>query len=42
MCVYGQLEEAVVQGWCSVEELAQYGFARAPVMANEAMCGQES
>jgi hypothetical protein len=32
-----QLEEAVVEGLCSVEELVQYGFARARVvMANEA------
>jgi hypothetical protein len=30
----------VVEGWCSVEELVQYGFARAPVvMANEAHNG---
>jgi hypothetical protein len=29
-----------VEGWCSVEELVQWGFARAPVvMANEAHNG---
>ena len=29
-----------MEGWCSVEELVQYGFARAPVvMANEAHNG---
>lgn len=26
--VRSRLEEAVVEGWCSVEELVQYGFAR--------------
>jgi hypothetical protein len=35
-----RLEEAVVEGWCSVEELVQCGFAHAPVvMANEAHNG---
>ena len=35
-----RLEEAVVEGWCSVEELVQCGFARARVvMANEAHDG---
>jgi hypothetical protein len=34
-----QLEEAVVDGWCSVEELVQYGFARARVvMARRPTC----
>jgi hypothetical protein len=34
------VEEAVVEGWCSVEELVQWGFAHAPVvMANEAHNG---
>jgi hypothetical protein len=29
-----------MDGWCSVEELTQWGFARAPVlMANEAHSG---
>jgi len=32
--------EAAVEGWCSVEELAQWGFAHSPVvMANEAHNG---
>jgi hypothetical protein len=40
MCVRCWLEEAVVEGWCSVEELVQCGFARARVvMANEAHDG---
>jgi hypothetical protein len=36
-----RLQEAVVvEGWCSVEELVQYGFARdRVVMANEAHNG---
>jgi hypothetical protein len=35
-----RLEEAVVEGWCSVEELVRWGFAHAPVvMANEAHNG---
>ncbi len=35
-------EEAVVEGWCSVEELVRWGFAHAPVvMANEAHSGME-
>ena len=35
-----RLEETAVEGWCSVEELVQYGFARARVvMANEAHNG---
>jgi hypothetical protein len=35
-----RVEEAVVGGWCSVEELVKYGFARARVvMANEAHNG---
>jgi hypothetical protein len=35
-----RLEEAVVDGWCSVEELVRHGFAQAPVvMANEAHNG---
>jgi hypothetical protein len=34
------VEEAVVQGWCSVEELVRWGFGHAPVvMANEAHSG---
>jgi hypothetical protein len=34
------VKEAVVDGWCSVEELVQWGFAHAPVvMANEAHSG---
>jgi hypothetical protein len=34
------MEEAVVEGWCSVEELVQWGFGHAPVvMANEAHNG---
>jgi hypothetical protein len=34
------VEEAVVEGWCSVEELVQWGFWHAPVvMANEAHNG---
>jgi hypothetical protein len=34
------VEEAVVEGWCSVEELVQWGFGHAPVvMANEAHSG---
>jgi hypothetical protein len=33
-------EEAVVEGWCSVEELVRWGFGHAPVvMANEAHSG---
>jgi len=33
-------EEALVEGWCSVEELVRWGFARARVvMANEAHSG---
>jgi len=40
VCVCGRLEEAVMEGWCSVEELVQYGFGRARVvMANEAHNG---
>ncbi|HET6192638.1 MAG TPA: hypothetical protein VFE59_37205 [Trebonia sp.] len=40
MSVRSRLEEALVEGWCSVEELVQYGFARARVvMANEAHNG---
>ena len=35
-----RVEEAVVEGWCSVEELVRWGFAHAPVvMANEAHSG---
>jgi hypothetical protein len=34
------VEEAVVEGWCSVEELVRWGFGHAPVvMANEAHNG---
>jgi hypothetical protein len=35
-----RVKEAVVEGWCPVEELVQWGFGRAPVvMANEAHDG---
>jgi hypothetical protein len=35
-----RVEEAVVEGWCSVEELVRWGFGHAPVvMANEAHSG---
>jgi hypothetical protein len=35
-----RVEEAVVEGWCSVEELVRWGFRHAPVvMANEAHNG---
>jgi hypothetical protein len=35
-----RLKEAVVEGWCSAEELVRWGFAHAPVvMANEAHNG---
>jgi hypothetical protein len=35
-----RLEEAVVEGWCPVEELVRWGFGHAPVvMANEAHSG---
>jgi hypothetical protein len=41
MCVTRcQVEEAVVEGWRSVEELVRCGFGHAPVvMANEAHSG---
>jgi hypothetical protein len=35
-----RVEEAVVEGWCSVEELVRWGFRQVPVvMANEAHSG---
>jgi len=42
-CAMLSVEEAVVEGWCSVEELVRWGFGHSPVvMANEAHSGADA